>query len=115
MYQLVYKLKGVKSELIEWAKKKDGILNPSRLCFKAKENMKCVQSKLVSDPLNPILQKEEKKAMTEYLEVAKNEEESIRLKSRVTWLKCADNNNKFFHTMQRVRTSSKSITALKDN
>lgn len=58
---------------------------------------------------------EEKFAMEEYHELAKNEEASLRLKSRTTWLKCGNKNNKFFHTIQIVRNSIKSISALEDN
>lgn len=111
MYQLIKKLKNVKQVLIKWSKE-SCLLNPSNNCILAKDILQPIQRKLGDDPLNVGFLNEEKNAMDAYYEATKNEE-SMRLVSRTTWLKCGDNNARFVHTMQKIRNSTNTVYALK--
>lgn len=84
----------------------EGMFDPTNLCIQSHERRAGMQSQLTAVPLNPNLILEEKEAMEVYYNLASREEESIRLKSRATWLKCGDKNNKLFYIMQRVCTST---------
>lgn len=66
----------------------------------------------MQDPLNVILIEEEKQEMGSYFQRVKIEEDCLRLKSRAIWLKNRDKKNKYFQTMQKVRNSTKAITAI---
>lgn len=88
MYQLTYKLKGVKQALFRWAKERN-LNDPFRVFKYLKDALVQIQEKLVMNPLYGNLILEEKRVAIDYYHVAK-EEESTKLKSRAIRLKCGD-------------------------
>ena len=49
------------------------------------------------------------------LKVARQEEETLRIKSRQLWLKGGDKNTEYFHKQTKIRRSFNYIKELKDN
>lgn len=74
-----------------------------------------VQGKLESDPTNSLMLVDEKGAMEEYFILAKNEEESLTMKSRMTWLNCGDKNIKYFDTMKKIISKTNIVHSIENN
>ncbi|XP_059637754.1 uncharacterized protein LOC132279732 [Cornus florida] len=64
------------------------------------------------DPSNEDLRHMEKILTSEYLRLAKHQEDMMRQKSRMTWLKLGDSNTSYFHKSLSSRNNRKKIVSL---
>ncbi|XP_050207366.1 uncharacterized protein LOC126656792 [Mercurialis annua] len=112
MFNLVQKLKNLKVRL------KDLNQNQfSGISLKVKESRKLLeelQNNLQKDPLNEDLLMEERAVSIHYKNCLNAEEKFLKQKSRISWLKLGDSNNKFFHNSVKVRRCRNRITKLVD-
>ncbi|XP_050229117.1 uncharacterized protein LOC126678259 [Mercurialis annua] len=112
MFRLVQKLKNLKTRL------KDLNLNHfSGISLKVKESRKLLeelQNNLQKNPLNEDLLLEERAVSIHYRNCLCAEEKFLKQKSRISWLKLGDSNNKFFHNSVKVRRCRNRITNLID-
>ncbi|GAV65841.1 LOW QUALITY PROTEIN: hypothetical protein CFOL_v3_09355, partial [Cephalotus follicularis] len=90
---VISKLRILKRELKFTFKKPDP--NPKKEAIRAE--IEVIQSKLLSNPSDLGLLRQEKLLISTLGKVKDEEESFLKQKSRITWLKLGDSNSKFFH------------------
>ncbi|XP_062118934.1 uncharacterized protein LOC133832635 [Humulus lupulus] len=110
MYQIVSKLKNLKSIFKELNKK--GYSEIHMTYVQAKEKLSDCQNKMHRDPLNVILQSQELEARQQYAAVQKNYSSFLSQKAKVAWVKEGDENSAFFHSSIRERRSLNRICSI---
>ncbi|XP_060210448.1 uncharacterized protein LOC132637368 [Lycium barbarum] len=73
------------------------------------------QEKLQADPLNMLLQQEERAQYTKYRHTSYMAEMFLQQQSKATWLKLGDDCTKYFFAVIRHRRLQQAITQLKDD
>ncbi|GAV79769.1 hypothetical protein CFOL_v3_23232 [Cephalotus follicularis] len=90
---VISKLRILKRELKSTFKKPDP--NPKKEAIRAE--IEVIQSRLLSNPSDLGLLRQEKLLISNLGKVKDEEESFLKQKSRITWLKLGDSNSKFFH------------------
>lgn len=113
MRKLMHKLSLVKRSLIFWNKHKIGDLIDN--AENKRRYATDILNLLAAKPDDVDLQALAKNAKSEAIKASAAEENIIRQKSRIQWLKLGDQNTKFFYTSLRIRRSRNKIKALTIN
>ncbi|GKA59381.1 RNA-directed DNA polymerase, eukaryota, reverse transcriptase zinc-binding domain protein [Tanacetum coccineum] len=111
MYQVVKKLKSLKSPLNKLSWSKGNI-------FKRVEEMRIklkeVQISIDSDPHNHQLRDQEAMLVKEFFEAEADEEKFLYQQAKIKWLCDGDKNSKYFHSVLKGRRSKSKIHSIKD-
>lgn len=106
------KLKCVKKNLKDWAKK--SFKSPFNSKLALQNDLRNLQDIMEKEDITPALIDKEKNLELKILKVARQEEETWRLKSRQLWLKGGDSNTNYFHNQSKARRSRNAIRELKN-
>ncbi|XP_059634016.1 uncharacterized protein LOC132276560 [Cornus florida] len=110
MFQVVQKLKMLKLVLRANYKKEFSEID-SKLHYVKLELDSC-QLDLDKSPNDVLLREMERSLISEYLRLRKIQEDMLRQKSRMNWLKLGDCNSSFFHKSLSSRNNRKKIVSL---
>ncbi|CAK8532778.1 unnamed protein product [Lathyrus sativus] len=80
--------------------------------IQARNRLNTTQSSLEADPMNATLLTRIKEQKLEILKLQELEENILRQKSKLDWLKWGDGNNSYFHASVKAKNNSKNISHL---
>ena len=79
---------------------------------KAHNNLSETQQNLLADKMNKNLIMQEKRENDQLLTFIENEEQIMRLRAKINWIRLGDGNNSYFHTTLKSKQKHKMITRL---
>ncbi|KAF8377878.1 hypothetical protein HHK36_031266 [Tetracentron sinense] len=112
MFKLVSKMKNTKRALKSWSQLKFG--NVSARVLQAKEELHNSMATLDSDPFNEHMQLKVRSHKMALQHLLNTEENVLRQRSRIQWLRLGDNNNKFFYRSLSSRNHKNRINSIKN-
>ena len=110
MYRLTRKLRSVKNCLKAF--NFHVFANVQEKVVEARGTLYHAQADLLSNPNDSGLVRNEKICLKNFHELVRAEEEFLKQKSRIQWLKLGDQNSNFFHKVVKARNSRNSIKSI---
>ncbi|CAK8564653.1 unnamed protein product [Lathyrus sativus] len=80
--------------------------------IQARNRLNTTQTSLEADPMNATIITRIKKQKVEIIKLQELEENILRQKSKLDWLKWGDGNNSYFHASVKAKNNSKNISQL---
>ncbi|XP_058759182.1 uncharacterized protein LOC131632454 [Vicia villosa] len=112
MYRVWRKLYRLQKVILDRSKDIQGI---SQQISQARENLSSAQQDLIDDRLNADKIQRAKECLQDIIHLTTVEENILRQRSKVNWIKLGDSNNAYFHATLKSKFSNAYIGLLKDN
>ncbi|GJY18130.1 RNA-directed DNA polymerase, eukaryota, reverse transcriptase zinc-binding domain protein [Tanacetum coccineum] len=112
MFVLAKRLKGMKKHLRELNKRNGNVYDNVK---SLRAELKKVQSDLDKDPYNARLKEDEMILNSAYKNAVLDEENVLKQKTKVEWLREGDHNSAYFHNLLKGRFNKSRIVSVEDN